>query len=148
MQKSYALSEEDVEDITAFAFQRLITVPTNKHNVPAYIRTAINNSCRTELSHILKLRKRHDDVGANVLQVKDPRPTADVVLLNHDLVLRAISRLSPEERYVINRTWLLSGCPAQTPQQIAATLHISRPELLRMLDSIYAKLRSWIEHPE
>jgi RNA polymerase sigma factor (sigma-70 family) len=143
MQKSYRLSEEDVEDIAAHAFQRLITLPAGKRTVAAYVRTVINNGCRTELGHVLKLRNRQEDSG-NLLQVKDPRQSAEVALVNNNLVFHSISRLSPEERYIVTRLSGLLGQSPHTPHEIARQLNIPRTQIFKMIDAIYARMRSWL----
>jgi hypothetical protein len=106
MQKSYALSDEDVEDIAAAAFQRLVALPPDKRSADGYVRTTINNCSRTELRHILEARRNQDQLDAKFFKLSNGQQSIELALINEQELLRLISRLSPEERYIVNR---LSG---------------------------------------
>jgi RNA polymerase sigma factor (sigma-70 family) len=148
MQKSYALADEDVEDIVSATFQRLVQLPADKRNADGYVRTVINNASRTELRHILEASRNHDPLDAKSFELSSGAQSVELALINEQEVLRVISRLSPEEHSIVCRLVGLLSHPLQTPQQIAASLNISRPQLLKRIDDIYSRLRSWLSHSQ
>jgi RNA polymerase sigma factor (sigma-70 family) len=156
MQRSYGLTEEDVEDIAMSALGKVVMISSAKIDArghAGYVRTVINNASRSELQRILKAQRfssnhtasEDSEHSVSPRHIEDEKQHLDSALIHEDLLSYYLSTLTPYERRVID---MMLGSPTQPPMElrdIASAVEVPLPELKQTLERTYIRARKRLE---
>lgn len=155
--RSYGLTAEHVEDLAVAAATRLIGVPQDKRQYPAYCRTTINNAMRNELKKLLAYHDTtfsldtslSDDPDDNTLYkfFSDERQNPEDEVLGTMFIHDCLELLDEQAQQIVVWAVGLNDNP-MSARTIAKRLGLSVDHVDQILSDAYATMRKTLQPPQ